>query len=536
MNAIRRFGSAMIVPVLLFPFFGIVVGLATLFKNEAVMGELANPDGLWYQIWSLIENGGWTVFNQMELVFVIGLPISLAKKAPGRAVLSAVMGYLMFNYFINGILTIWGPAFGVDFASEVGGTSGLKEIIGIKTLDTNIIGAIFISAIVIYLHNRFYEKKLPESIGIFQGGPFVVMISFFLMIPLAFLTSWIWPMVQNGIASLQDFLVSSSYVGVWLFHFLERILIPTGLHHFIYTPFEYGPAVVDGGMKSYWISHLTEYSKATGALNDIFPGGGFLLQGNTKMFGSIGIALALYHTAKPEKRKKVGALLFAAALTAVFAGITEPLEFTFLFIAPYLFALHAILGATMVTIMHGFGLVGNMGGGLIEIAATNWVPLMGNHWGVYLAQFIIGIIFIVIYYYTFKFLILKFDIPMPGREKNDNGETKLYTKKDYRASKEQTAAAGESADAEKYNNEYERKAAIYLQGLGGADNIENVTNCATRLRVTVYDPSKVEDDMYFKEYGEAHGVVRNNKSIQVIVGLSVPQIRDSIDTFLSDKQ
>lgn len=121
-------------------------------------------------------------------------------------------------------------------------------------------------------------------------------------------------------------------------------------------------------------------------------------------------------------------------------------------------------------------------------------------------------------------------------KKNDNGETKLYTKKDYRASKEQTAAAGESADAEKYNNEYERKAAIYLQGLGGADNIENVTNCATRLRVTVYDPSKVEDDMYFKEYGEAHGVVRNNKSIQVIVGLSVPQIRDSIDTFLSDKQ
>ena len=286
-------------------------------------------------------------------------------------------------------------------------------------------------------------------------------------------------------------------------------------------------------MKSYWISHLTEYSQSIEPLNEIFPGGGFLLQGNIKMFGSIGIALAMYHTAKPEKRKKVGALLFAAALTAVFAGITEPLEFTFLFIAPYLFAIHAILGATMVTIMHGFGLVGNMGGGLIEIAATNWVPLMGNHWGVYVAQFIIGFIFIIVYYYTFKFLILKFDIPMPGREKNSNGGTKLYTKKDYQISKEQTDAA-RTADFEQYDNEYDRKAAVYLEGLGGAKNIEDVTNCATRLRVTVVDPNTVRDDTYFKEYGEAHGVVRNNKSIQVIVGLSVPQIRDSIEVLINE--
>src|SRR5699024_887658 len=235
MNAIRRFGSAMIVPVLLFPFFGIIVGLAVLFKNEAIMGNLADPDGLWYQIWTLIENGGWTIFNHMELVFVIGLPISLANKAQGRAVLSALMGYLMFNYFINSILTLWGPAFGVDMQADAGGTSGLTEIAGIKTLDTNILGAIAISGIVIWLHNRYYDKKLPEFLGIFQGGPFVVMIAFFLMIPLAFLTSWIWPMVQNGIASLQDFLVNSSYIGVWLFYFLERLLIQTGLHHFIYT-------------------------------------------------------------------------------------------------------------------------------------------------------------------------------------------------------------------------------------------------------------------------------------------------------------
>ncbi|TFJ91409.1 alpha-glucoside-specific PTS transporter subunit IIBC [Lentibacillus salicampi] len=533
MNAIRRFGSAMIVPVLLFPFFGIIVGLAVLFKNEAIMGDLADPDGLWYQIWTLIENGGWTVFNHMELVFVIGLPISLAHKGQGKAILSALMGYLMFNYFINSILTLWGPVFGVDMQGETGGTSGLTEIAGIKTLDTNILGAIVISGIIIWLHNRYYDKKLPEFLGIFQGAPFVVMISFFLMIPLALLTSWIWPVVQNGIASLQDFLVHSSYIGVWLFHFLERILIPTGLHHFIYTPFEYGPAVVDGGMKPYWIKHLTEYAQSTEPLRELFPGGGFLLQGNIKMFASIGIALAIYSAAKPENRKKVAALLIPAALTAVFAGITEPLEFTFLFIAPALFALHAVLGATMVTIMHGFGLVsGTMGGGLIEIAATNWIPLFGNHWTVYLSQIIIGIIFVFIYYYLFKYLIVKFDIQMPGREKSDNTETKLYTKEDYNASKKQGAAAS----AESYDSEYDQKAAVYLEGLGGTDNIVNVTNCATRLRVTVADADEVKDDAYFKEQGGAHGLVKNKESIQVIVGLSVPQVRESVESFMNEQK
>ncbi|MBB5175041.1 alpha-glucoside-specific PTS transporter subunit IIBC [Texcoconibacillus texcoconensis] len=533
MNTIRRFGSAMIVPVLLFPFAGIIVGIATLLKNEAIMGGLADPDGLWYQIWTLIEDGGWTIFTHMELVFLIGLPISLAKKASGRATLSALMAYLMFNTFINSILTQWGHVFGVDITQEVGGTSGLTEIAGIKTLDTNILGAIVISGIVVWLHNRYYDKKLPESIAIFQGGPFVVIISFFLMIPLAFFTSWIWPMVQSGIASLQDFMIASSYIGVWLFHFLERILIPTGLHHFIYTPFEYGPAVIDGGIKAYWISHLSEYAQATESLRELFPGGGFLLQGNIKMFGAIGIALAIFKTAKPEKKKKVGSLLLAATLTAVFAGITEPLEFTFLFIAPYLFALHAVLGATMVTIMHAFGLVGNLGGGLIEIAATNWIPLFSNHWDVYIAQFVIGTMFIFIYYYLFKFLILKFDIPMPGREKDDNGETKLYSKKDYKESKKEVGA---TTDAKAYDSEYDQKASVYLEGLGGADNIVDVTNCATRLRVTVSDSSKVKEDTYFKEHGGAHGLAKSNESIQVIVGLSVPQVRDSIEKFIKEEK
>lgn len=229
MQKIQRFGSAMFVPVLLFAFAGIIVGISTLFKNKTLMGPLADPDGFWYQCWYIIEQGGWTVFNQMPLLFAIGIPVALAKKAQARACLEALTVYLTFNYFVSAILTVWGGAFGVDMNQEVGGTSGLTMIAGIKTLDTNIIGAIFISSIVVFLHNRYFDKKLPDFLGIFQGSTYIVMISFFIMIPIALAVSYIWPMVQSGIGSLQSFLVASGAVGVWIYTFLERILIPTGL-------------------------------------------------------------------------------------------------------------------------------------------------------------------------------------------------------------------------------------------------------------------------------------------------------------------
>lgn len=161
MQKIQRFGSAMFVPVLLFAFAGIIVGISTLFKNKTLMGPLADPDGFWYQCWYIIEQGGWTVFNQMPLLFAIGIPVALAKKAQARACLEALTVYLTFNYFVSAILTVWGGAFGVDMNQEVGGTSGLTMIAGIKTLDTNIIGAIFISSIVVFLHNRYFDKNCP---------------------------------------------------------------------------------------------------------------------------------------------------------------------------------------------------------------------------------------------------------------------------------------------------------------------------------------------------------------------------------------
>lgn len=516
----------MIVPVLLFAFFGIIVGLATLFKNPNIMGDIAAEGTMWHSIWTIIESGGWTIFDHMELAFVIGLPISLAKKAQARATLAALMIYLVFNNYINAILTLWPETFGVDLTQDIENLQGVKEIAGIATLDTNIVGAILISAIVIWIHNRFYDTKLPEVLGIFQGLSFVVIIGFFAMIPLAFMIAFIWPYVQGGISSLQGIMLQSGYIGVWVFHFLERVLIPTGLHHFIYTPFEFGPAAVDEGLKPYWISNLTEYSNSTAPLNELYPYG-FLLQGNIKVFGCLGIGLAMYFSTPKENRKKMLALVLPATATAVFAGITEPLEFTFLFIAPYLFLIHAILGATMIVIMNMFGVVGLMGGGLIDIAAINWIPLAANHGDVYVTQIIIGLIFMAIYFIVFKFLIEKFDIPLPGRKSGT--DAKLYTKNDYREKKNgQDSAESKNSSG----NEYEDKAIYYLEGLGGQENIKDVTNCATRLRVTVNNPELVKDNDYFTSEQMAHGLAKSGTNVQVIAGLSVPQIREYFERLL----
>lgn len=526
MGKIQRFGGAMFTPVLLFSFSGIMLALTIIFKNPMIVGSIANEGTFWHSAWSVVESGAWTVFNQMELLFVIGLPIGLAKKANARAAMEAVVIYLTFNYFLGSMLEFFGKTFGVNFSGDVGGDSGLKLIAGIKTLDTGIIGAIFISAIVVWIHNRYFDVKLPDFLGIFQGSSFVVIIGFFMMLPIALLTAFVWPKVQGGIASMQGFLSASGVFGVWLYTFLERILIPTGLHHFIYTPFVYGPAVVEEGITRYWMDHLNEFSKSTASLKSLFPEGGFALHGNSKIFGSIGISAAFYATAKPEKRNRVLAILIPVTLTGVLAGITEPLEFTFLFIAPVLFVVHAVLAASMAACMYAFGVVGDMGGGFIDLLAKNWIPLGANHWQTYLTQLIIGCVFIGLYFIVFRFLILKFNFATPGRE-DDAKDVKLYNKDDY---KEKQAQANMSASIPGAN-QYTEAAACYLEGLGGSDNIATVNNCATRLRIDVHDDSLVQSDDVFKSAG-AHGLVRNGKAFQVIVGLSVPQVREQFENLL----
>lgn len=522
LSQIQRFGGAMFTPVLLFPFAGIVVGIAIMLRNPLFVGEaLTDPNILFAQIVHIIEEGGWTVFRNMPLIFAVGLPIGLAKQAQGRACLAVLVSFLTWNYFINAMGMTWGNFFGVDFSADPTAGSGLTMMAGIKTLDTSIIGAIVISGIVTALHNRYFDKPLPVFLGIFQGTSFVVIIAFLVMIPCAWLTLLGWPKVQMGIESLQAFLRSAGALGVWVYTFLERILIPTGLHHFVYGPFIFGPAAVEGGIQVYWAQHLQEFSQSTESLKTLFPEGGFALHGNLKIFGSLGIALALYFTASPENRVKVAGLLIPATLTAVLVGITEPLEFTFLFISPLLFAVHAVLAASMATVMYLCGVVGNMGGGLLDqFLPQNWIPMFHNHAGMMFTQIAIGLAFTVLYFAIFRALILRFNLKTPGRE---DSEIKLYTKADYKTARGQTTAASPETKL--------GQAAGFLQALGGASNIESINNCATRLRIALHDMAQTQSDDVFKALG-AHGVVRRGNGIQVIVGLHVPQVREQLETLM----
>ena len=376
MQKVQRFGGAMFTPVIMFGVFGIFVGISILCKNPMILGSIAEKGTLWYDFWYIVEQGSWTVFNQMAILFCIGLPIGLAKKENARAAMEAFLIFMIFNYFINSMLTLWGPSFGVDFSRDPGAGTGLTTIANIKTLDTGIVGAIIISSIAVWLHGKFFDVNVPDYMGIFKGSSLVVVAGFALMIPIAGLFCLLWPKVQMAIASLQVFLVGAGGFGVWLYTFLERFLIPTGLHHFIYLPFIYGPAVVDNGIQPYWLAHIQEFAESTKPLMELFPQGGFALHGMSKLFGCPGIALAMYYTAKPERRKRIAALVAPAAVVAMFCGITEPLEFTFLFIAPALFAVHAVLAATMAATMYFFGVTGNFGGGLLDTDLfQNWIPL-----------------------------------------------------------------------------------------------------------------------------------------------------------------
>lgn len=518
LQKIQRFGGAMFTPVLLFAFAGTTIGIGTLFTTEAIMGGLADPNGLWYQVWNVILQGGWTVFNQLPLIFVVGLPIGLAKKQQARCCMEALVLYLTFQYFLSTILSQWGGTFGVDFAAETGGTSGLTMIASIKTLDMGMIGALMISCIVVYLHNKFFDTELPEWLGTFSGSSFVVIVGFFALLPVAFLSAWLWPIVQDGMRAFQGFVAGAGSIGVWVFIFMERILIPFGLHHLMYFPFFYDSVIINGGVYSAWATALPDLAASSDSLKSLAPWAWPTLTGLSKVFGCPGIALAFYATAKDKKKKQIAGLLIPITLTAIVCGITEPIEFTFLFIAPVLFVVHAVLAATLATVANALGVVGVLSGGLIEMSALNFIPLMASHWQTYLTLLVVGLVFTGIYFIVFRFLILKFDFKTPGRE-DDEEEIKFHTKADFK----EKQAGGKV--------EKQSLAAAILEGLGGKDNIVDVTNCATRLRVNVKDEKLVQSDSYFKSIG-THGLKATKTNIQVIVGLKVPSVREDFEALL----
>lgn len=517
---IQRFGGAMFTPVLLFAFAGIMVGLATIFRNPQIMGPLADPGTIWYKAWFMVEEGSWTVFRQLPLLFAIALPISLAKKQGARACMEAFVIYLTFNYFLSALLSEFGTTFGIDFAAEVGGTSGLAMIAGIKTLDTGMMGAILISSIVVYIHNKFYDVDLPDYLGAFKGSAFVVMIGFFAMIPVAIIVAMVWPKVQFAMIGLQEFFKTSGSIGLGAYVLLQKLLLPLGLHHFIYAPVLFDSVIVEGGSIAYWANHLGEFANSTAPLIELYPMGGFSNGELAKVFGVIGVALAFYKTAKPNKKKIVAAIMIPATLTSIMTGITEPLEFTFLFVAPVLYIVYSILAAILAMVMLAFGVIGNFGTGLPNIIFMNIIPLFKNREVMYLTMLVIGIIFTYIHYIVFKFLILKFDYKTPGRE-DDDEETRLYSKDEFKSKNDKDNLDENSACKEE----------ALIEALGGRENITEITNCATRLRLSVVDESLVKDLNTFKKLG-AVGVVKSGKSVQVIIGLNVPQVREKMEMLI----
>lgn len=537
MQKIQKFGGAMFTPVLLFAFAGVVVGIGTLFTTEVIMGPIAAEGTVWYNIWNVILTGGWTVFNQLPLLFAVALPIGLARKQSGRCCMEVLVSYLTFNYFVNAILTAWGPQLGVDFTAEVGNASGLAMIGGIKTLDMGMVGALLISGVVIALHNKFFDTELPEWLGVFSGSTFVYMVAFFVMIPCAVVSVLVWPKVQIGMHAFQGLIMSAGTLGVTIFVFLERALIPFGLHHLLYAPFYYDNVAVNGGIYAAWAKALPQLAASTEPLKQMAPWAAITATGWSKLFGIPGIAAAFYVTAKPERRKKLLALLIPITITSVLCGVTEPIEFTFLFIAPPLFIVHAALASLLSTCMNLAGVVGVFSGGLIEMSSLNFIPLAATHGMEYLRIIPIGLAFTAIYFFVFRFLILKFDFKTPGREE-DTEEIKFGSKKEFRAAHgmAQSVGSADPDDAPQIDESDPKMvlAANILDMLGGKDNITDVTNCVTRLRVNVKDPSKVADDKDFKAIGTM-GISKNGKAMQVIIGLTVTQVRERFDQLLGNQ-
>lgn len=514
MQKLQRFGGAMMAPVMLMPFAGIIVGLSTVFTNADIMGALAANQGVWYKFWTMMYDGGYALFNQLPLLFAVSLPLGLTKKASGRAAMESFLIYIIFNYFVQSMLTFWGKGFfHVDFSQEVGGVSGLTTIAGIKTIDMSVLGAIFIAAIVAWIHNRFYEKKLPAVLSSFQGSALVVIVGFVIMIPTAFIVCLVWPNVQQAILGLQGFLAKSGNLGVFLFTFLERITLPTGLHHFLWTPFDLGPAVIPDGNWTHWLSCVNKFAASTRPLKELFPTGGFALYGNCAVWGMPAVAFAMYKTAKPENKKKVAAMLISATIPAVLCGITEPIEFAFLFISPALFAVSALLAALLSTTLYMFGVVGYQGGGLIDYVTYNWMPMFKNHPREVITHIMIGLIFMVIYFVIFYLAIKKFDIKTPGREDAIEG------------------ASDADISIGKGTEKFRTMAEGILKALGGKENIVDVANCMTRLRLTVKDEKILASDDEFKKY-DAKGVVRKGKAIQVIIGFDVENVRGEFERLL----
>lgn len=522
-GVLQRVGRSFMLPIAILPVAGLFLGIGGSFTNETMLNayglmDIMGPGTPLNAFLSVLNDAGNIVFANLPLLFAMGVAIGMAKKEKEVAALSGALAFLIMHASIGAMININGGA-----ESMLNGSTA--DVLGITSLQMGVFGGVLVGLGVSALHNRFYKIELPQVLSFFGGTRFVPIICSIVYLLVGILMFYIWPLIQNGIYSVGDLVRSSGYAGTWLYGFMERALIPFGLHHVFYLPFWQtavgGTALVGGqlieGAQNIFFAELatpgiTEFSvEATRFMSGKFP---------LMIFGLPGAALAMYKCAKPEKRKVVGGLLLSAALTAMLTGITEPIEFTFLFVAPVLYVIHSIFAGAAYMIMHMLNVAVGMtfSGGLIDLilfgilqgnAKTHWINIV---W--------VGLIYFAVYYFLFTFLIKKFDFKTPGREDED-GEVKLYTRADLNAKKDAKSNAGDN-----------QVSAMILRGLGGKANLSDLDCCATRLRVTVKDSSKVDQSL-LKSSGAA-GVIINGNGVQVIYGPRVTVIKSNLEDFIAN--
>lgn len=527
LQKIQRFGGAMFAPAMLFSISGLMVGVSALATSADIVGDLAVYGTPWYVFWTIIQRGSWTVFKRLPLLFAAALPIGLAQKQPARCCLEALVAYFAYCFFLSEIIKLSGDNLGLKYPSSLTSASGITIIDGIKTLDTGIIGPLAVSATVVAIHDRFYDAKVPDWLGTFSGSSLVYLISFFAVFALAAISAAIVPSVYAVTETLRHALAGVGPFGVGIFVLLERALEPMGLHHLLYMPIYYDNLVINDGIYATWSSLLPILSHSTRPLNELAPWAGFTATGWVKLFGLPAIAAAFYSTAKPERRAGLRAILVPAIIASVVCGVTEPLEFLFMFTHPGLFFLYAVLSSCLATTMNLFGIVGIFSGGLMEMAAFNFIPLMRMHAGAYLLALGIGLAFSLIFFVSFRALILIYDLKTPGREDHVANRAAIDHLTGSGFAKEQSPNDEVNSQSDQDHVLAER----VIQLLGGVGNIAGATNCATRLRIEVADPSIVADNASFVAAG-AKGLIITGKTAQVVIGISVPRVKEHFDQIM----
>ena len=524
-GVLQRVGRSFMLPIALLPVAGLLLGIGSSFTNETMLAayglnSVIHPGTLIYTILDVMSQTGNAVFNNLALLFAMGVAIGMARKEKEVAALSGAVAYIIMNTAIQAMINAAGGV-------EAMPANSTTTMLGITTLQMGVFGGIVVGLGVAALHNKFYKIELPQVLAFFGGTRFVPIVSSIVYLVVGIAMFYIWPVVQNGIAALGALVLASGYAGTFIYGLLERALIPFGLHHVFYMPFWQtavgGTAIIDGvtvtGAQNIFFAELASKSTTVFSVSATrFMAGKFPFM----MFGLPGAALAMYQCAKPEKKKAAGGLLLSAALTAFLTGITEPLEFTFIFVALPMYAVHCVLAGLSFMLMHilNVGVGMTFSGGLIDLVLFG--VMQGNaktHW---VWVIVVGAVYFVLYYIIFRFMISKFDYKTPGRD--DAEEVKLYTRADVNA---RSAASGSTAPAGD-----DPVSALIVEGLGGATNLSDVDCCATRLRCTVKDAALVRQDV-LKASG-ASGVICKGNGVQVVYGPKVAVIKAKLEDYLEN--